>query len=126
MAITVAGIGVTFNGSGERNRHGAGVAFAAVGVVGDGDQGLRRIDDGVGNADVRAVVLAGAEVGVEANGGADVVDDGGGIGIDRRRGNIFVPEIVGGEWKEAVETGTLSDGHLTATGSLRRAIHLEI
>jgi hypothetical protein len=95
VAIAGAGIGVALDGSGERNGHGAGVGFATVGGVVDGNERLRAVDDGVGNAQVGTVVFAGTEVGMNADGGADVVDDVGGIGIDGRGRNVFVPEVVG-------------------------------
>ena len=114
VTIAGAGIGIALDGSGERNGHGTGVAFAAVGLIVDGNERLRAVYDGVGNADVGAVVLAGAEIGMDADGGADVIDDCGRIGIDRGGGDVCVPEIVRGEWEEIVEAGALADGHLRA------------
>ncbi len=40
-------------------------------------------------------VLAGAEVGMEADGGADEIEEGGGIGVDGIGGDVAIPEIVG-------------------------------
>jgi len=112
VAIAGAGIGVAFDGSGERNGHGAGVGLAAIGLVVDGNERLGGIDNRVGNAHVRAVVFPLAEIGMDADARADVVDNGGGIGIDGSGGNILVPEIVRRKWNEAAETGALARGHL--------------
>ena len=94
VAIAVAGVGVAFDIRGERDGHGAGIGLGGVGGVVDGDERLSGIDNGVGNADIGAVVEARTEVGMDAGGGADVRDDGGGVGVDGRGGNVFVPEIV--------------------------------
>lgn len=126
MAIAGARIGIALDGSSERDGHGARVAFTTVGGVGDGNESLGGIDDGVGDAHVGAVVFTGTEIGMEANGGADVVDVVGGVGIDVGGGDVFVPEIVGGEWEKTVEAGALSDGHLRAIGGLLGAVHGEI
>lgn len=84
VAIAGAGIGIAFDRSAEGNGHGAGIGFAAVGLVIDRDESLRGVDYAVGNADVRAVVFALAEVGMDADGRTDEIDDAGGVGIDGR------------------------------------------
>ena len=126
VTIAGAGVGVAFDVNGERNRHGAGVGFAAVGGVVDRDERLRGIDDGVGSADVRAVVEAGAEVGMNADARSDVGDDGAGVGINGHGRDVLVPEIVRGERKETIEARARADRHCRTIGSLLRAIHLKI
>src|SRR5208337_215520 len=118
VAIASARIGVALNGCSERNGHGAGIAFIAVGGVGDGDERLRGIHDGVGDAHVGAVVFAGTEIRVEANRGADVANVIRRVGVNGGAGDIFVPEIVAREWQEAVEAGALAHRHLGAVGGL--------
>jgi hypothetical protein len=93
VTIAGAGIGVAFDGNGEGDGHEAGIGFAVGGVV-DGNGRLRGIDYGVGNTHARAVVEAGAEIRMKADGRADARDDGGGVGVDRRRRDVFVSEIV--------------------------------
>ena len=126
VAIAGAGIRVALDGSGERNGHGAGIAFARRRLIVEGMKRLRGIDDGIGNAHAGTVVLTGAEIGMKSDGGADVINDGGGVGVDGGGGDVFIPEIVGGERKEAAEAGALAGGHLRAAGSLHRTIDLEI
>ena len=118
VAIAGAGIGVAFDGSSEGNRHGAGVGLAAVGLVVDGDERLSRVDNRVRNAHVGAVVFTLSEIGMDADGGTDVINDCGGIGIDGGGGNILIPEIVRREWNEATQAGALTGGHLRARRSL--------
>ncbi len=126
VAIAVAGIGIAFDGRGERNGHGACVAFAAVSGVIHGNEGLSGVDHGVGNADGRAVVLTGAEIRMKTDGSADEIDDGGRVGIDGRGRNIFVPQAIGWEREEAVEAGGLAGGHGAAGGVLRGTVDGEI
>jgi hypothetical protein len=126
VAIAGAGIRVALNGSGERNGHGSGIALGTVGSVVDGNEGLRAVDDGVGDAHGGAVIQTGAEIGMQANGIANEIEEVGGVGIDGRGRDVFVPEIVGREWKEAIEAGALSRGHAGTTGGLLRTIDLQI
>jgi len=126
VAIAGAGIRVTLNGSGERDGHGTEIALGAIGGVVDGNEGLRGVDDGVGDTHRGTVIQTGAEIGMQANGIADEVEDVGRVGIDGRGRDVFVPEIVGRERKEAVEAGALPCGHSGAAGSLRGAVYLEI
>lgn len=114
MAIARAGIRVAFDGSSERNGHGACVGFTAVRGVIDGDEWLSGVDYRVGNADVGAVVFAGTEIGMNGGRGPDEIDDRGGIGVDGEIRNVGVPEIVGRKWNEATEAGALTGGHLRA------------
>ena len=114
VAIAGAGIRVTLNGSGERDGHGTEIALGAIGGVVDGNEGLRGVDDGVGDTHRGTVIQTGAEIGMQANGIADEVEDVGRVGIDGRGRDVFVPEIVGRERKEAVEAGALPCGHAGA------------
>src|SRR5208337_1385286 len=63
---------------------------------------------------------------MQSDGGTDVADVVGGVGVDGSGGDVFVPEIVAGEGEEAVETGALAHGHLRAVGGLLRAVDGEI
>jgi len=112
VAVAGAGIGIALDGGGKRNGHGARVAFAAVGLIVDGNERLCGIDNGVRNADVGTVVFAGAKIGMDADGRADEIDDGGGIGIDAGRGDVCVPEIVRRKGNEAAEAGALTGEQL--------------
>ena len=114
VTIAGAGIGVALDGSGKRNGHGAGVGLAPVGLVVNGEERLSRVDNRVGNAHVGAVVFALSEIGMDADGGADVTDDCGRIGINGGGGNIFVPQVVRREWNESTKAGALTGGHLRA------------
>ena len=75
--------------------NGPGVALVAVGGVVDRQLALAGADDRVGEA----VGARRAEVGVEevAAVGVDVGDGGGGVGGDRRLGDVLVPGGLGGE-----------------------------
>ena len=125
VAIAVPGIGVAFNRCGERNGHGAGVAFAAIRRERDGNESLRRIYDRIRDTDGGIVILSCTKVGMQADGTAYEIDDGCGVRIDRRGRDVFIPEIVGRKWNETVQAGTLSGRHTATTRSLHRSVHLK-
>jgi len=115
VTIAAAGIRIAFDGRVERDGHGAGVGFAAVGLIVDRDERLRGVDDGVGDAHVGAIIFALAEIRMDPDGRADEIDDVGGVGIHGCAGDVCVPEIVAGERNKAAEAGALTGGHLRAT-----------
>lgn len=94
VAVAGAGVGIALDGIAKCDGHGARVAFAAIGLVIDGDEGLGGVDNRVGDAHVGAVVLSLAEIGMQANGRANVIDEGGGVGINGRGRDVLVPEII--------------------------------
>ena len=94
MAIAGAGIRVALDGSGEGDGHGTGVALGTISCVVDEDERLGAVNDGVGDAHGGTVIKAGAKIGMKANGGADEVEDVGGVGIDLRSRDVLVPKIV--------------------------------
>src|SRR5208282_6450215 len=65
--------------------------------------------------DVRAVIQAGTEIGMQADRRTDEADDSRGIGIDGGCGDVPVPGIVGGEGKKAVQAGTLAKADVVAS-----------
>src|ERR1019366_2267412 len=83
VAIAGAG-GSALNRSGRGDWHGAGIALAAVGAEIHVDQRLTSIDHDVGNA----VGRVGAPVGMNVHRAHPTADDGAGIGVDGRGGEV--------------------------------------
>src|SRR5262249_34262021 len=82
------GVGGALDRSVGRHGHWSGIAL---GRRADRDRHLLlylAVDDHIRNA------TADAEVGMDANGRSDVVDDRRGVGVDRRRGDVLVPGAV--------------------------------
>jgi len=100
VAIAGAGIRVTLNGSGERDGHGTEIALGAIGGVVDGNEGLRGVDDGVGDTHRGTVIQTGAEIGMQANGIADEVEDVGRVGIDGRGRDVLFQRLSEGNGRK--------------------------
>src|SRR5687767_15853055 len=91
VAVAVA-VGAAFDGGVGGDREGTGVAFVAVGRVGDVYECLAAGDVDEGYADWPAVPEAGAEIGVQAGGAPDGVDIGVGQGVGGEGGDVAVPD----------------------------------
>ena len=126
--VAVAGtrIGVALDVGVGGNGHGAGITFVAVSVEEDVHGRLRRADDGIRNADVAALNLTGAKVGMERDGGTDEIDVGVGIWIGGRSRNVLIPCVACGEGTEAVKTYARAGTHSVAGAGLRSGSDLEI
>ena len=90
------------------------------------DGRLIRTHHGVGDADGAAAKLPRAEIGMDANGAADEINERGGIGVHCGGGNILIPGIIRREGKEAVEACARSDAHAAACAGLRRSVHGQV
>ena len=102
VAVAVAGVRLPLDGNLRRDRVRALVAL--VGVL-ERDARLRRrlaVDDDVGDADLRAVPEAGAEVGVD-RAVADRGDQRRGVRGDGKAVDAFVPRVRRGEERTAAE-----------------------
>ena len=118
--MTVAGARcAAFNQRVRGDGHWTGIAFAAVSPQVDTHQFLIAVDHEKGNA-IRGI---GTEIGMHVSAGADVgTDDGSGIGVDGRGGDIGIPEAAAVERQESTEAGVLTQRHLlTGGGRVARA-----
>src|ERR1043166_7823224 len=116
MAVAIARMRDALDGSVWRDGHGAGIAFVAVSREMNVYKGIAAHDH-VGNSHALAVIQSGAEIRMQWNGGSDEVDDGIGVGIDGRVGDVLVPQAVSGEGNKSVEIRLAASAHLVA-GSL--------
>ena len=93
---------------GRRGRHGVGpgVALVAIGRPGDRHRRLGARHHHVGNAQRRTVVQPGAEVRMQASGGADAGDDGVRVRVDGIGRDVSVPGIARWEGDRTVQRGT--------------------
>ena len=111
--MSIAGVrrrGTAFDRRRRRDRERPGLAFAAVGRPCHRDPRLAAADDDVGDADRRAVVEPGAEVGVQADAEPDAGDQRVGVRIDRGRADVGVPGVVGRKRERAVQRGAGAKG----------------
>src|SRR5262249_19725769 len=97
------------DGSISGNWHFARIAFVSVSGEVDVHKALRAV-----HRNVRNSVSARAEVGMQADGRTDSADDRGGVGINRRTGNVLVPGIVRGEGQKSVEVRARAQAHYVA------------
>ena len=74
----------------------------------------------IGNADCLVVERACPKIWVESYGGSDEVDVICGIRIDRRGGNVSVPQTGGLKRHKTIQAGELTYRHPAARSSLRK------
>ncbi len=105
-----------FHRSIRRHRHRSGIALISVGLQVHIHKRLRSIYYHVRNT-VRWIVTP---VRMHIHRTDPVAEDRARIGINRRRGDIGVPETAAGERNESVKARALSGGH-SATGKISAA-----
>ena len=120
VAIAIARIRIALDRRASRYRHRPRIAFVSVSCKSDADRRLGSAHHRVRNSDIRTLVLSRAKIGVHADGRSDEVDDGAGIRIHGRAGNILVPKIVAAEGTKSVEAGALSGAHCAASALASR------
>ncbi len=102
VAISVAGFGIAFDRGVRRDWHRSRITLAAVSGEADFHQRRGALDD-VWDADGLPSVESGAEIRMERRGRADEADVILGVGIDRRGGDVFIPETGRRKGHESVE-----------------------
>src|SRR6185312_1623900 len=120
VTVSVARVRVALDGRACGNGHGTGIALVGRLIEINADRSLRAVHNGVGDADGRALILPRAKVRMQADGGADEIDDLAGVRIDGCAGNVLVPRAVARERDESVEARALTGGH--CAGSIRRCV----
>src|SRR5579862_4724131 len=84
------------------------------------DQALRSVHDYIRNTHARAVIKAGAEIGMQADVRTNKIDDCIRVAINRRTRNVLVPGTIRRKRTEAIQARALS-GRNAAALTLRIA-----
>src|SRR6185437_4164258 len=120
MSVAVAWFGITLDERVRRNRFRAGIAFVRERVQGYVHLGLSASHDLIRNAESLVVKGTRTEIRVKGHSRADEVDVVRRIGINRRGGNIGVPQITRWKRHKAVQAGELANRHSAAGSGLRK------
>src|SRR5437660_3411533 len=120
VPIAISGFWITFDERVGRNWLGARITFIEESSKGDWHLGLSSSHYLIGNADCLIVKCAGAEIRMEGYGRANEVDVICGFRVDRRRGNVSIPQTGGLKRHKTIQAGELTDRHPAATSSLRK------
>src|SRR5882672_9791315 len=97
-----------------RNGHRPRIALIAIRRKVDIRQRLRPAHHHIRNPNIRPLILPAPKIRMQPNRPANKANDGAGIGIHRRRGNIFVPKIRVHERTKPVQTSPLYQTDRTA------------
>src|SRR5262249_13931062 len=111
MTVATSWIRIAFNRSARRNWHGSGIALITVSREVHFHHSLIAIHDKVGNSHIRALILSRAEVGMHTDGAANKIDDVARVRVDRRGGDVLIPETVVSERTESAEAAALTWSH---------------